>query len=86
RKKITSFVSDSALEWTAGSNKLTGGFYYANYTTRDNWSLGNQILLTTTPNARVVDMTLTNATGLKQATLRGFTSGPTFLVNAGYEG
>jgi outer membrane receptor protein involved in Fe transport len=86
RKKISSFVSDSALEWTAGSNKLTGGFYYANYTTRDNWSLGNQILLTATPNARVVDMTLTNATGLKQATLRGFTGGPTFLVNAGYEG
>lgn len=26
RKKISSFVSDSALEWTVGSNKLTGGF------------------------------------------------------------
>ena len=83
RKKISSFVSDSALEWTAGSNKLTGGFYYANYTTRDNWSLGNQILLTATPNARVVDMTLN---GSRAATLRGFTGGPTFLVNAGYEG
>ncbi len=83
RKKISSFVSDSALEWTAGSNKLTGGFYYANYTTRDNWALGNQILLTATPNARVVDMTLN---GGRAATLRGFTNGPTFLVNAAYDG
>lgn len=83
RKKISSFVSDSAVEWTAGSNKLTGGFYYANYTTRDNWALGNQILLTATPNARVVDMTLN---GGRAATLRGFTNGPTFLVNAAYDG
>jgi len=83
RKKISSFVSDSALEWRAGSNTLTGGFYYANYTTRDAWSLGNQLLLTATPNARVLDLTLN---GGRAATLRGFTSGPGFLLDAAYVG
>lgn len=87
RKKISSFISDTGVEWSTGSNKLTGGFYYANYTSRDFWVLGNQVLLTATPNARLLNMTLRNAAGtLQQATLNGFTSGPAFQVRAGYEG
>lgn len=83
RKKISSFVSDSAFEWTAGSNKLTGGFYFADYTSRDNWVLGNQVLLTAEPNARLLNMTLN---GGRTATLNGFTSGPGFMVDAFYKG
>jgi len=83
RKKISSFVSDSAIEWSAGSNKLTGGFYYANYTSNDVWSLGNQVLLAAEPNARLLNLTLN---GGRSATLRGFTSGPGFQVNARYDG
>ncbi|ATY31066.1 TonB-dependent receptor [Sphingomonas psychrotolerans] len=83
RKKISSFVSDSALEWTSGSNKLTGGFYFANYTSFDAWTLGNQVLLTAEPNARLLNMTLN---GGRIATLRGFTGGPAFQVRAHYEG
>jgi outer membrane receptor protein involved in Fe transport len=87
RKKLTSFVTDSALEWTAGNNKLTGGFYYTNFTSRDQWALGNQVLLTAEPNARRLDLTVNNAAGVsQQATLRGFTSGPGFQVSAWYEG
>ena len=87
RKKITSFVSDSGLEWSAGNNKLTGGFYYADYTTRDIWALGNQVLLTGEPNARLLDMTLLNGAGVAQAaTLNGFTSGPAFQVRGYYQG
>ncbi len=52
RKKICSFVADSALEWKSGSNTLTGGFYFADYTTRDSWSLGNEVLLAAGENAR----------------------------------
>lgn len=83
RKKISSFVSDSAFEWTAGSNKLTGGFYYADYSSRDNWVLGNQVLLTAEPNARLLNMTLN---GGRTATLNGFTGGPGFMVDAFYKG
>ncbi len=83
RKKISSFVSDTALEFTSGNNKLTGGFYYANYTSYDAWTLGNQVLLTAEPNARLLNMTLD---GGRTATLRGFTGGPAFQVRAHYEG
>lgn len=83
RKKISSFVADTALEWKTGTNKLTGGFYYANYTTRDNWALGNQVLLTAEPNARLLNLTLN---GGRTATLNGFTSGPGFIVDAYYTG
>jgi iron complex outermembrane receptor protein len=87
RKKISSFVSDTALEWKAGPNKLTGGVFYTNYTSYDVWALGNQVLLTGTPNARLLNLTLTNAAGTaQQATLRGFTSGPAFQVRAHYDG
>ncbi|KQS02356.1 TonB-dependent receptor [Sphingomonas sp. Leaf357] len=82
-KKLTSYVADTALEWSAGSNKLTGGFYYANYTTRDTWALGNQVLLTAEPHARLLNLTLN---GGRIATQNGFTSGPGFIVNAYYEG
>ncbi len=87
RKKLSSFVTDSALEWTSGNNKLTGGFYYTNFTSRDRWALGNQVLLTAEPNARRLDLVVANAAGTtQQATLRGFTSGPAFQVSAWYEG
>lgn len=83
RKELTSFVADTALEWTAGSNKLTGGFYYADYTSRDRWALGNQVLLTAEPNARLLDLTLN---GGRTATQNGFTSGNGFIVDAYYKG
>jgi iron complex outermembrane receptor protein len=87
RKKISSFVADSALEWASGNNKLTGGYYFADYTTRDQWVLGNQVLLQAEPNARRLDMTLTSGAGVLQAaTLNGFSSGPAFQVRGNYEG
>lgn len=87
RKKISSFVTDTALEWQAGNNKLTGGFYYSSYSSYDAWTLGNQVLLAAEPNARLLNMTLTNAGGtLQQATLRGFSSGSGFQVRGSYNG
>lgn len=83
RKKLSSFVSDSAFEWTAGNNKLTGGFFYTNYTSRDVWALGNQVLLAAEPNARRLNLTLN---GGRTATLNGFSGGPAFQVRANYEG
>ena len=90
RKKLTSFVSDSALEWKSGGNTLTGGVYYTGYSSFDRWALGNQVLLTAEPNARRLDMVVNgvvnNAVVSQQATLRGFTSGPAFQVNGHYSG
>lgn len=83
RKKISSFVSDSAVEWEAGNNKLTAGFYYADYSSYDAWTLGNQVLLAAEPNARLLNLTLD---GGRAATLNGFSGGPAFQVRAHYEG
>ncbi|CAN5281712.1 TonB-dependent receptor [soil metagenome] len=82
-KELSSFVNDLALELTTGKNKLTGGFYYADYTTRDNWALGNQVLLASEENARRLNLTLADG---RQATRDGFTSGASFLLNAYYKG
>lgn len=87
RKKLSSFVTDTALEWTSGNNTLTGGFYYTAFSSNDQWVLGNQVLLTAEPNARRLDLVVANAAGVtQQATLRGFTSGPGFQVRGDYEG
>ncbi|EQB30279.1 TonB-dependent receptor [Sphingobium ummariense] len=83
RKRIDAFVNDLALEFSAGGNKLTGGFYLANYTTRDTWALGNDVLLTAEPNARRLNLTLGDG---RVATRDGFTSGDSFLVSGRYEG
>ncbi|MDO7841823.1 TonB-dependent receptor [Sphingomonas immobilis] len=84
QKKITSFVTDSALEWKTGGNTLTGGFYYANYTTHDNWALGNNVLLTATPNARLLSLTLGD--GRVASSTTGTSGGQGFLVDGSYTG
>jgi len=83
QKEIDSFVNDFGLELKTGRNKLTGGFYFADYKTRDNWSLGNNVLLTAEPNGRLLNMTLSDG---RIATRQGFTSGASFLVNGLYKG
>jgi len=37
-------------------NILTGGVYFAKYSMNDNWSLGNQQLMTNTPNATAINL------------------------------
>lgn len=83
RKDIDSFVNDLALEVTTGGNKLTGGFYFADYTTRDKWALGNQVLLAAEENARRLNLVLGDG---RTATRDGFTSGNGFQVDAFYKG
>ncbi|WP_235199804.1 TonB-dependent receptor domain-containing protein [Sphingomonas sp. RIT328] len=83
QKRLNAFVNDFALEWKAGRNTLTGGVYYSHYTSRDRWNLGNSLLLTAEPNARRLDMTLTNGAIV---TRDGFSGGSTFKVNADYKG
>lgn len=39
-----------------GGHTLTGGVYFAHYTDDDNWSLGNQMIMTNTPNATPIQL------------------------------
>ncbi|WP_312487336.1 TonB-dependent receptor [Sphingomonas sp.] len=82
QKRIGAFVNDAALAWKSGRNTLTGGVYYAHSTSRDVWNLGNSLLLTAEPNARRLNMTLTNGAIV---TRDGFSSGSFFKVNADYK-
>jgi len=40
-------------------NTLTAGIYFADYSSHDKWSLGNQMLMTNTPNARALTYSYT---------------------------
>ncbi|MEP9400511.1 TonB-dependent receptor [Sphingomonas sp. VNH70] len=82
-KELGAFVNDAALEWKGDRNTLTGGVYYTRYTSRDRWNLGNSLLLVAEPNARRVDMTLTNGAVV---TRNGVAGGSFFKVNADYTG
>ncbi len=44
-------------------NTLTGGIYLADYSMNDNWSLGNQMLMTNTPNATGVTLSYLSGNG-----------------------
>jgi hypothetical protein len=44
-------------------NTLTAGVYFANYTDDDNWSLGNTMLMSNTPNATPITLNYLNGAG-----------------------
>lgn len=81
-KQIEAFTSDLGFEWKSKSNTLVVGVYYADYSSDDQWNLGNIQLLTAENNARRLNLTLTNG---QIATQRGFLGGAFFNVNAGYD-
>ena len=81
-KTVSAEVNDGAFEWKHGRNTLTAGFYYAHTYTRDSWNLGNTLLLTLTPNARRLNLTLADG---RPATRDGFLQGSFYRVNATYE-
>lgn len=86
RKDIEAFVNDLALELSTGRNTLTGGFYYADYSSDDRWNLGNAQLLAAEPNARRLELVIDNNGTLQEVTRDGFAGGSFFNVNAGYTG
>ncbi|PZQ24658.1 MAG: TonB-dependent receptor [Sphingopyxis macrogoltabida] len=83
RKQIEDFTNDLNLEWKSGNNKLTLGAYYSDFSSDDQWNLGNIRLLAAENNARVLDLVLGNG---QIATNNGYTQGSFFNVNAAYEG
>jgi len=83
RKRIAAYVNDATLEWKAGRNKATIGLYTTRFSSRDHWDTGNNLLITATPHARRLDMTLADG---RIVTRDGFSSGASFRVNADYVG
>jgi outer membrane receptor protein involved in Fe transport len=64
QKHLTNLNNDFRLSKEIfDGNTLTAGVYLAHYTDRDNWSLGNPMLMTNTPNATPIVLTTTNAAG-----------------------
>ena len=57
QKQIHTFNNDFRLSKELfDGNTLTAGFYYARSTDNDNWSLGNQMLMTNTNNAKPITL------------------------------
>lgn len=83
RKQIEDFTNDLNLEWKSGNNKFTVGGYFSDFSSNDQWNLGNIRLLTAEKNARVLNLVLADG---RVVTNRGFTQGSFFNVNAAYDG
>ncbi|HZX71584.1 MAG TPA: TonB-dependent receptor [Rhodanobacter sp.] len=57
QKQLHTFNNDFRISKEIfDGNTLTAGFYYARSTDRDNWSLGNQMLMTNTNNAKPITL------------------------------
>ncbi len=57
QKSLQSITDDFKVSWTMfEGNTLTPGIYLARYSMNDNWSLGNQMLMTNTPNAQAITL------------------------------
>ncbi|MDH5824793.1 TonB-dependent receptor [Luteimonas sp. RD2P54] len=83
-KALDSFTSETRLSFDlAPGHTLTGGAYYANYSSHDRWYLGNEMLLTVEPNARRIDVALDNGVAV---TRDGFAGAPFFALDARYDG
>jgi len=73
QKQLQSFVDEFRVSKAIfEGNTVTGGVYLARYSDDDNWSLGNGMLMTNTPNATGVALTTTiNATAYNVTSPQG---------------
>lgn len=83
-KELNSFTNDLRFssELFEG-NTLTFGSYYAKYSSRDTWYLGNDMLLTAENHARRIDVTLDDG---RRVTNNGFVGTSFFALRANYDG
>jgi outer membrane cobalamin receptor len=83
-KQLQSFTDDLRFTFDVVSgNKLTVGGYLAVYRSDDTWYLGNNELMTATPNASLIDLTLNNGAIISE---NGLTSASTFTLIDHYTG
>lgn len=83
-KDIESFTDDIRFSREIfDGNTITIGAYFADYSSKDLWYLGNNVLMTATPNARLINLSLNNGA---RVTRNGFVGTSFFDVNASYNG
>ncbi len=83
-KEIESFTNDLRFSRDLfEGNTLTAGVYFARYSSKDTWYLGNNMLLTAQNNARRIDLTLADG---RQVTREGFTGTAFFALRGDYDG
>jgi outer membrane receptor protein involved in Fe transport len=88
-KELESFTTDIRLSALLGNHTPTLGLYYADYSSRDLWYLGNNMVLAAEPNSRLVDIALDNGVQVTRDGFGGTAPGagvPFFDVNASYNG
>jgi len=83
-KQLQSFTDDLRVTFDVVSgNKLTVGGYLAVYRSDDTWYLGNNELMTATPNSSLINLTLNNGAIISD---NGLTSASTFTLVDHYTG
>lgn len=83
-KKIKSFTDELRLSKDLfDGNTLTMGTYLASYSADDSWYLGNNMLVTAQPHAKLINASLDNGA---QLTRNGFLSGPFYAITENWSG
>ena len=85
QKHIQSFTDDMRFSFDLfPGNSLTLGGYIAAYSSDDHWWLGNNELVTATPNAQLIDLTLNN--GVNVTNNAGLLGATFFALNENWNG
>ncbi|MDB6087998.1 MAG: TonB-dependent receptor [Gammaproteobacteria bacterium] len=83
-KQVKNINNDLSVTWHSGVNKLTAGYYFAAFSSRDYWNLGNNLLLQAKTNGPILSLTL--ADGTKVTGADNFINGSTTLRGEDYQG
>ena len=83
-KSVSNINNDLSFTWRLGPHSLTAGYYFAAFSSRDYWDLGNRLLLQATTNGPVLNLALANGTSVTGAD--NFINGSTTLRAEDYQG
>jgi iron complex outermembrane receptor protein len=83
-KQVRNINNDLSFTWRGGPHKLTVGYYFASYSSRDYWNLGNNLLLQAKTNGPILDLTLADGTSVTGPD--HFINGSTTLRAEDYQG
>src|SRR3984893_7672709 len=83
-KSVKNINNDLSFTWHSGAHKLTGGYYFASFSARDHWNLGNNLLLQATNHGAILDLALSDGTHVTGPD--HFLTGSTTLRSEDYQG
>ena len=83
-KNVHNINNDLSFTWHYGSHALTAGYYFASFSSRDYWDLGNNLLLQAVANGPMMNLTLADGTSVTGAD--HFINGSTTLRAEDYQG